>query len=98
MNIHLLARRLARQQTPEIVHRSIPVEIVAGNSPPKLTGCSYHWTTRGGTPVRHPSAYSRKGWSNLVYHHSTLCVRVGVDWLSTRIPEYASRLNVGSGI
>jgi hypothetical protein len=41
----------------------------------------WHHETRGGTWVRYPSAYRRRGWSNLVYVCSTLTVYVGEEWL-----------------
>jgi hypothetical protein len=59
---------------------AIPVVVVAGKQPPKLEGEAGGHYTKGGTPVRHPSAYSRKGWSSLEYRSSTERVVVGRDW------------------
>lgn len=59
---------------------SIPVEFAAGATEPHIEGEGWHFRTRGGTYVRHPSAYSRRGWSNLVYHASTRRIVVGRDW------------------
>lgn len=31
---------------------------------------SYRYKTRGGIEIYYPSAYSKKGWSNMVYCHA----------------------------
>jgi hypothetical protein len=59
---------------------NVPVIIIDGDSAPVLTGKRGGYFTRGGTRVDHPSAYSRKGWSNLVYRCSTLSITVGGGW------------------
>jgi hypothetical protein len=61
--------------TPIIIDREKP------NSPPKVKGESWGYYTKGGTPITYPSAYSKVGWSNMEYRHSTLEFRVGRDWL-----------------
>jgi len=73
-----LARRIAG------AHNSIPVVVVSGTKAPKLCGESYHYTTKTGLPIYHPNAYSKKGFSSMVYHCSTLRVEVGVRWLDRR--------------
>lgn len=62
-------------------HANCPVEVVPGDKSPVLAGSSWHYTNRSGDYIRHPSAYSRRGWSSLVYRHSTLRVEVGSEWL-----------------
>jgi hypothetical protein len=57
------------------------VIVVDGDQKPTLVGERYHWETRGGRRIYHPSAYSKTGWSNMVYCHSTLAVNVGRDAL-----------------
>jgi hypothetical protein len=94
--LNLSARRLARQAAG--AHTNCPVEIVAGNTSPHVTGESYHWTTRTGIRVRHPSAYARVGWSSLVYCSSSLAVQVGLDWILARLPEFGAALQIGAGI
>lgn len=37
------------------------IEDVDGFDPPTVVGKRYHYTTRTGIPVRHPSAYAKKG-------------------------------------
>ena len=64
-----------------------PVQVMSGNSPAVVSGEYGHWTTRGGTPVHYPQAYARKGWSNLVYHGSTIHATVGINWLEKNLPE-----------
>jgi hypothetical protein len=67
-----------------------PVEVVAGDSAPRYTGESYHYETKGGTRIHHPSAYAKHGWSNMVYRYSTLAIEVGADWLArATAPDYA---------
>lgn len=60
------------------------IEVVDGDSAPVATGEGWHYETRGGTYISHPSAYSKTGWSNMVYCSSSLCVRVGRGWLAAR--------------
>lgn len=45
-----------------------------------FTGESYHWETRGGRRIHHPSAYSRVGWSNVVYVSSTRQLECGREF------------------
>ena len=64
---------------------NIPVIVIPGNDKPELTGESGGWFTRGGTPISHPSAYSRRGWSNMVYQRSTERIFVGSEWISENL-------------
>lgn len=64
------------------VHAKIVV--VDGAEAPHTEGERGGWYTRGGTPIVHPGAYSRKGWSNMDYHCSTLHVVVGRGWLKSQ--------------
>ena len=57
-----------------------PVETVPGDQAPAYEGQAHHYITRGGARIYHPSAYSKRGWSNMVYQASTLRVVVGIDW------------------
>lgn len=43
---------------------------------PTLDGKSGGWFTKGGTPISHPSVYSKKGFSDMVYEGSSLTIRV----------------------
>lgn len=56
-----------------------PIRFRDGFARPKLVGRSYHWTTPGGRPVYHPSAY-RRAFGRPVYHGSTLEIVVGAGW------------------
>lgn len=60
------------------------IDVVPGDSSPDIVGERGGHYTRGGTPIRHPSAYGRSGWSNMVYRCSTLQVTVGAQWLTRR--------------
>lgn len=55
---------------------NIPVIVVSGYGL-TLKGKKGGHYTKGGTPVSHPSAYAKRGWSNLIYQKSTLCIEVG---------------------
>ena len=57
-----------------------PVVIVAGTDAPKETGDAAHYETTGGEWIRHPSAYARKGRSNMVYRPSSRRIVVGAGW------------------
>jgi hypothetical protein len=61
--------------------KNIQVEIIDGNKEPHIVGNRYDWKTKGGKTINHPSAYSKIGWSNMVYHHSTRRLCVGREWL-----------------
>jgi hypothetical protein len=82
-------------------------ELGAGNSvpvyvedkslkPPEYGGRSYHWETNGGRTIWHPSAYSKKGWSNMKYVASTRHILVGKDWLVKKVcedyPQWADKM------
>lgn len=64
--------------------QSIPIEIQNTDAAPHIEGESWHYETRGGRHIYHPSAYSRRGWSNMVYYGSTRSIIVGRDWLFAR--------------
>ena len=36
-----------------------------------ITGDFCHYATRGGARIEHPRAYAKRGWSNMIYCHST---------------------------
>jgi len=57
------------------------IKIVPGSITPHLVGRGYHYETHGGQVIRHPSAYSKVGWSNMIYVASTRHIVVGEDWL-----------------
>lgn len=62
---------------------TIPVRVIPGGAlAPRLVGRRGGHYTRGGSRVYHPSAYSRKGWSNLVYRTSTRRIYVGERWIA----------------
>lgn len=68
------------------VHRntSIPVKIVPTSlMPPLFVGSPGGWYTRGGRKIFYPSAYAKKGWSNMMYICSSEEIWVGERWLKT---------------
>lgn len=64
---------------------SIFVDIEDGARQPQLVGQSFHYETRGGNMIYYPSAYSKKGFSNMVYVPSTRRISVGIDFISTML-------------
>lgn len=72
-------RRLIR--TIANSHVSTRVDIILGDTSPKVVGEGYHYETMGGTRIHHPSAYSKKGWSNMRYVSSSVRVEVGAKWM-----------------
>jgi hypothetical protein len=77
--------KTARQTARAYAHASrnnLPVVVVPGvATPPIEVGESFRYETKGGTYIRYPSAYKKKGFSNMVYVASTSCVEVGEGWL-----------------
>jgi hypothetical protein len=54
-------------------------------STPEISGkrSGWHYTTKTGKPIRHPSAYSKKGWSSMVYHSAQyFTLTVGLRWIA----------------
>lgn len=74
-------RKHIRQLLKITKHWSIPIVVIEGADFPKQKGTSYHYETRGGTIIYHPSSYSKTGWSNMVYMPSTNRIEVGKDWI-----------------
>lgn len=68
-------------------HNSTAVRIVSGNLPVYMHGSGWHYRTRGGTVIQHPYSYSKRGWSNMVYHHANREIVVGSEWLAGHMPE-----------
>lgn len=58
----------------------IPVVFVKGRAEPKIEGESWHYTTRGGFKIYYPSSYRKRGWSSMIYMHSTKRIVVGEKW------------------
>jgi hypothetical protein len=64
-----------------------PVILTDSDDPPELKGESWHYTTKTGKPIYYPSAYSKIGWSSMVYHRSTYHITVGIKWTAEYCPE-----------
>lgn len=64
---------------------NMPITVISESTDaPVVCGTKWHYTTKGGKPIMYPSAYMRRGSSNMVYHPSTLRVEVGEWWISQR--------------
>lgn len=88
----LAIRRLMAGDTPMADIGGYHVE--PGDNPPELAGKrrSWHYETSGGSYIRHPSAYSKVGWSNMVYCPAQrYTVTCGIDWLRDAISSLAER-------
>ncbi len=70
--------------------KSCPIYTVPGFAAPRVEGKSYHWTTPGGRPVYHPSAYAR-AFGKAVYHGSTLQIVVGAGWMLRAAQRHEAR-------
>jgi hypothetical protein len=75
-----LGRYLAREDIGDMSNR--PVTVEQGDSPPRWEGEGSYYETRTGIRIHHPSAYSKVGWSSMVYCCSTLTIVVGSRWLA----------------
>jgi len=61
-------------------YHCVPIVRVTGDSAPVVTGSRGGHFTLGGTRIAHPSAYSRRGWSNMVYRSDTRVITVGTGF------------------
>ncbi len=52
---------------------------------PELSGKSGGYFTKAGYKISKPSAYKKKGWSNMEYRKSTKVITVGEDWLTANL-------------
>lgn len=79
-------QRRAILRSADETQTNIHIEVVPGIAvAPRTVGQSWHYTTRTGIRINHPSAYSSKGWSSMVYHHSTRRVIVGEQWIQAAV-------------
>ena len=65
-----------------------PIEFVNGFQEPEGQGEYGGHFTRGGDRIQHPSGYSKKGWSNMVYHCSTRKIIVGIGWVCEALADH----------
>lgn len=77
-NYSLIIKRLLREAVG--ARSNCPIQIVTGNSPPKLTGRSYYYTNKSGDVIYHPNAYIR-AWGKPIYNRSTIRIEVGSSWI-----------------
>lgn len=73
-------RNLIRETAGNINARPLTIKLKNGKSPPEIVGESYCWKTIGGRDIYYPIAYSKRGWSSMVYHPSSLEIEVGMGW------------------
>jgi len=73
-----IIRKIANCRNP-----TQPVVIVAeagGKNTVGFTGEPWHYETKGGRRIWHPSAYHKKGFSNMVYCSSTRQLECGQEF------------------
>jgi len=63
-----------------VSNNQVRIVRITGDSPPVVTGSRGGHFTLGGTRINHPSAYSKRGWSNMVYHCDTRVITVGTGF------------------
>lgn len=78
-------RRMVREYLGVGKCNQIPVGITEPFQFPKLTGERGGYFTRGGVRITYPSAYGRKGRSNMVYRRDTRIITVGQPWIEIRL-------------
>lgn len=82
MNTTPKQRTLVRSAVGLATVTSVPVRVIDGRLAPRLVGRRGGHFTRGGTPIRYPNAYARRGRSNMIYRTSTRRIYVGSQWLA----------------
>jgi len=88
-NYSTIIKRLIRQAVG--ARPNCPIEIIKGNTPPKLKGRGYYYTNKSGDEIRYPEAY-RKAFGKPIYNHSTIRVEVGSNWLLNQFTNKNIRL------
>jgi len=73
------SRTIIRDAVPGST-RMVPVFVVDGDAAPEMSGDRGGFFTKAGVPIRHPSAYARKGLSWMVYRCATRVIHVGRKW------------------
>lgn len=74
------ARKLVRCSNP--TQPVVLVDEQGGKDSIGFTGNSWHYETRGGRRIWHPPAYSKKGFSNMVYVGSTRQLECGREFFA----------------
>jgi hypothetical protein len=64
---------------------STTYRVIPGFHGPRLYGEGFRHETRGGTRIQHPSAYAKRGWSNMIYVAASYEIVVGAGWLANRV-------------
>ena len=73
-------RRAIRRSANES-QKNIGIQVIPGIAlAPHSIGESWHYETRTGMRIHHPSAYAKRGWSNMIYCASSRRVIVGELW------------------
>jgi hypothetical protein len=76
----------AKKQIRSFAIRSIKtcasptIQLIDGNSKPRIVGRTFRWETKTGKPVYYPNAYKR-AWGKPIYIASTRRIQVGKQWV-----------------
>lgn len=74
-------QRRAILRSADESQKNIRIVVIPGIAlAPRRRGDSWHYETKTGMRIYHPGAYARRGWSSMIYIHSTRRVEVGADW------------------
>lgn len=79
-------RAAARRAAGCRPHDAVEVKVIPeGHLSPRQLGASWYYETTKGERIHHPSAYAKRGWSNMCYVGSTRRVVVGQKWLEEHV-------------
>ena len=77
-------KQIRRTANADTLRSNLPVKVIPGDSPPVIQGETWRYETKNGMVIRHPMAYSKRGWSNMVYFAATMHIEVGAEWLANQ--------------
>jgi hypothetical protein len=85
---------IQRELSLSEIRAPLHIDISNTYNKPDLLGSSGGHFTRGGERVRYPSAYGRKGWSNMHYVRSSVRLVVPYRWIDQNFPELAQQIAI----
>lgn len=76
------AEEVGERDPIETFANCIRIDIVSnGPLAPRIVGDRWCFRTMGGTVIQHPSAYRKKGFSNMMYDSDSRRCEVGAQWI-----------------
>lgn len=89
-------KTLIRRSIREIAkapYNHVPIKFLDNCAPPVTKGNSFFFTNKRGDIIHYPNAYSR-AWGKPIYHHSTVEVEVGKEWIKNNFNVQDADLEV----